>query len=77
MLEAVGVSTSSRIVIYGDPLAAARLFFTLDYLGGGDRAALLDGGLPGWKAEGLPLSLEPWHGAARPAGVDHLGRRSW
>jgi thiosulfate/3-mercaptopyruvate sulfurtransferase len=62
VLEAAGVSTKSRIVIYGDPLGAARLFFTLDYLGGGDRAALLDGGLPGWKAEGLPLSVEPWQG---------------
>jgi thiosulfate/3-mercaptopyruvate sulfurtransferase len=62
VLEAAGVSTRSRIVIYGEPLAAARLFFTLDYLGGGDRAALLDGGLPRWKAEGLPLSSEPWQG---------------
>jgi thiosulfate/3-mercaptopyruvate sulfurtransferase len=62
VLEATGVSTTSRIVIYGDPLAAARMFFTLDYLGVGDRAALLDGGLPRWKAEGLPLSVEPWQG---------------
>jgi thiosulfate/3-mercaptopyruvate sulfurtransferase len=66
VLEEVGVSTSSRIVIYGDPLAAARLFFTLDYLGAGDRAALLDGGVSGWKAERLPLSIEPWRG---PPGI--------
>lgn len=62
VLEAAGVSTGSRIVIYGEPLAAARMFFTLDYLGVGDRTALLDGGLPRWKAEGFPLSMEPWQG---------------
>jgi thiosulfate/3-mercaptopyruvate sulfurtransferase len=62
VLEAAGVSTGSRIVIYGDPLAAARLFFTLDYLGVGDRATLLDGGLPRWKSEGLPVSDMPWVG---------------
>jgi thiosulfate/3-mercaptopyruvate sulfurtransferase len=62
VLEAAGVSTGSRMVIYGDPLAAARMFFTLDYLGVGGRAALLDGGLPKWKAEGFPLSVETWQG---------------
>jgi len=62
VLEAAGVSTGSRLVIYGEPLAAARLFFTLDYLGVGDRAALLDGGLPRWKSEGLPVSDLPWLG---------------
>jgi thiosulfate/3-mercaptopyruvate sulfurtransferase len=45
-------------VIYGDPLAAGRLFFTLDHLGLGYRASLLDGGLPGWKAAGLTLTSE-------------------
>ncbi len=58
VLESAGISNHSRIVIYGDPLAAARLFFTLDYLGLGDRTSLLDGGLPGWKAAGLPLTHE-------------------
>jgi thiosulfate/3-mercaptopyruvate sulfurtransferase len=62
VLEASGVSTGSRIVIYGDPLAAARLFFTLDYLGLGERAALVDGGLPLWKAEGLPVTDTRWIG---------------
>ena len=55
MLEAVGVSNGHRVVIYGNPVGASRLFFTLDYLGLGDRAALLDGGLAKWRAEGRPL----------------------
>lgn len=53
--EDVGVSDRSRVVLYGDlaGLAAARAFFTLDYLGKTD-AALLDGGLEQWRAEGRP-----------------------
>lgn len=58
VFESVGVSDGSRVVVYGAPLAAARAFFTLDYLGHGDRTALLDGGLAGWKDAGLPLSTE-------------------
>lgn len=61
VFERVGVANDSRVVLYGDlaGLAAARGFFTLDYLGLGDRAALLDGGLEAWKADGRLLSKEP------------------
>jgi thiosulfate/3-mercaptopyruvate sulfurtransferase len=54
--EGVGVGDPSRVVLYGDlgGLAAARAFFALDYLGKRD-AALLDGGLEQWKAEGRPV----------------------
>jgi thiosulfate/3-mercaptopyruvate sulfurtransferase len=53
--EGVGVSDGSHVVLYGDlgGLAAARAFFTLDYLGKTD-AALLDGGLEQWRAESRP-----------------------
>jgi thiosulfate/3-mercaptopyruvate sulfurtransferase len=56
LLESVGVSNASRVVIYGDPLAAARLFFTFDYLGLGSRVSLLDGGLPAWIAANHPTA---------------------
>jgi thiosulfate/3-mercaptopyruvate sulfurtransferase len=59
VVEAAGVSTDSRVVLYGEPLAATRMFFTLDYLGMGGRVALLDGGFAGWQAEGRPVSREP------------------
>jgi thiosulfate/3-mercaptopyruvate sulfurtransferase len=51
--EQLGVGDTGRIVIYGENsgLLAARVYFTLDYLGHGDRAALLDGGMEKWKAE--------------------------
>ena len=58
VFEAVGVSDDVLVVVYGPPLAAARAFFTLDYLGHGDRTALLDGGLERWVAEGRPVSTE-------------------
>lgn len=59
VLEAVGVSDASRIVVYGtSTVAAARLFFTLDVLGH-SRVAMLDGGLRAWKAEGRPIARGP------------------
>src|SRR4051794_18436259 len=53
-LESLGVGDGSRVVIYpaGESVqSATRVWFTLDFLGLGDRAALLDGGLPLWKKE--------------------------
>lgn len=58
VLESSGIGDDSRVIITGDPLAAARLFFTLDYLGH-SAAAILDGGTEGWVAAGLPVGHEP------------------
>lgn len=60
VLTRLGIGDRGRLVLYGDEqgLLAARLFFTLDYLGHGDRAALLDGGLEAWRAEGRSVSTE-------------------
>jgi thiosulfate/3-mercaptopyruvate sulfurtransferase len=57
VLEAVGVSDDSRVILYGDTsvLPATRAYFTFDYLGHGDQAALLDGGLEKWRGEGRML----------------------
>jgi thiosulfate/3-mercaptopyruvate sulfurtransferase len=56
--ERAGVGNHSQVVIYGDMsgLFAARVYFALDYLGLGSRAALLDGGLEKWKAEHREVS---------------------
>jgi len=48
----LGLNFRSRIVIYGETVPAARLFFTLEYVGLTNRAALLDGGLEAWRAAG-------------------------
>ena len=52
--EKFGVRKDSRIVIYFGKdwvTPTARVYFTLDYLGLGDRTSILDGGMPAWVAE--------------------------
>jgi thiosulfate/3-mercaptopyruvate sulfurtransferase len=58
--ESAGVTDLTRIILYGERsgLMAARGYWTLDYLGVADHAALLDGGLEKWQAEGRSLSQE-------------------
>jgi thiosulfate/3-mercaptopyruvate sulfurtransferase len=59
-LEAIGIGDNSRVVYYApdwDPMAT-RLFFTMDYLGHGNQAALLDGGLDQWTREKRPTSTD-------------------
>jgi thiosulfate/3-mercaptopyruvate sulfurtransferase len=58
-LREVGVHDATFIVFYGEPLATARAWMTLDYLGIADRAAILDGGVAEWIEAGHPLSTEP------------------
>jgi thiosulfate/3-mercaptopyruvate sulfurtransferase len=70
-LEEFGISDRTRIVVYagnGVVQSATRVWFTLDYLGLGGRAALLDGGLPAWRAVGGTLSTSP----PVPAPAAHL-----
>lgn len=49
--ESIGLGDTVPVIVYGDPLAAARVWMTLDILGH-PSARLLDGGLARWKAEG-------------------------
>ncbi len=60
LFERLGIGDEARIVLYGDNsgLAAARAYFTLDYLGHGGRAALLDGGLEKWRTERRAISTD-------------------
>jgi thiosulfate/3-mercaptopyruvate sulfurtransferase len=60
-LEVLGVNDRSRIVVYhnrGSIPGATRIIFTLDWLGLGDRAALLDGGMAAWTRSGGPATTE-------------------
>lgn len=59
MLENLGISDDSRIVAYyGEDWVSptTRVIFTLDYAGLGDRAMLLDGGMPAWIRDGQPVT---------------------
>jgi thiosulfate/3-mercaptopyruvate sulfurtransferase len=67
LFEPLGVSDSSRIVIYGHTVLASRVFFTLD-AAGHPRVAILNGGLDAWKAGGHPVESGDDRGAARARG---------
>ena len=58
LMRGLGLGNQSRVIVYGDPLVAARLYFTLDVLGHGDRTAMLDGGLDAWRAAGYQVTTE-------------------
>jgi len=62
-LEVAGVSDEALVVLYGSPAhLPARAYVTLDYLGLGARAAVLDGGLDAWKSAGHPVAEAPAQG---------------
>lgn len=48
LFESAGVGDNRPVLLYGDPLASARAFVTLDLLGHPD-VRILDGGLEAWK----------------------------
>jgi thiosulfate/3-mercaptopyruvate sulfurtransferase len=58
LVRSLGIDSDKRVVIYDEEngIRAARVYFTLDYLGLGECSSLLDGQLAVWKEEGLPLS---------------------
>jgi thiosulfate/3-mercaptopyruvate sulfurtransferase len=58
--ERLGVGDQSRVVLIGDAqgLLAARVYFTLDYLGHGEKTSLLDGGMEKWLSESRAISKE-------------------
>ncbi len=54
-LQSLGVSDDSRVVVYfgSDWMSpTTRVYFSLDAAGLGERASVLDGGMPAWKAAG-------------------------
>lgn len=59
--EKLGVTDNSRIIVYFGKdwvTPTSRVYFTLDYLGLGDRASILDGGMPAWIAEKRPVTTD-------------------
>jgi thiosulfate/3-mercaptopyruvate sulfurtransferase len=66
-----GVGEGTRVVVYsaGSVMWAARIWWMLRAFGF-DRAAMLNGGIDKWKAEGRPLSTE----APRPAPARFVAR---
>jgi len=84
VFQNLGVSDDSRIVLYFSSWASptTRAYFTLAYLGLGDNTAVLNGGLPAWKAAGNPVTADevaparPGSLRARPT-ADIVRDRAW
>ena len=57
-LRKAGVSNDSHVVVYGEPLSAAWLFFALESLGH-PRVSMLDAGIVKWRAEDRPFARTP------------------
>jgi len=73
VFEKLGVSNSSHIILYFGTnwvTPTTRVYWTLDYLGLGDRTSILNGGLVAWDASHHPLSTQvkqPAKGSITPA----------
>lgn len=60
VFEKLGISDDTRVVIYTTawyPMAG-RAYYTLDYLGHGDKTSLLDGGIEHWMVEKRPIAAQ-------------------
>lgn len=58
LIERLGVSNDSRVVLYGDAWMTGWMYLVFDYLGHGERTAVLNGGLDAWRAGNHPLSRQ-------------------
>jgi thiosulfate/3-mercaptopyruvate sulfurtransferase len=73
VFEKLGVSNSSHIILYFGTnwvTPTTRVYWTLDYMGLGDRTSILNGGLVAWQATHHPVSTEskpPAKGSVTPA----------
>ena len=52
LVESLGISNDSRVVLYGEAGHLARVFLALEYLGLAGHVAVLNGGLEAWRAAG-------------------------
>jgi thiosulfate/3-mercaptopyruvate sulfurtransferase len=68
VLAAAGIGDHSKVIIYGSPIAATRLFFTLDFFGH-PYARVLNGGLNAWKDGGGAIETGPARATASTASL--------
>lgn len=73
-MESLGAGSASRVVVYdgsGTQMSAPRLWWMLRAFGH-DQVAVLDGGMPAWRAAGHPVESGP---AVAPPAVSFMPRR--
>ncbi|MBL8961223.1 MAG: sulfurtransferase [Gemmatimonadetes bacterium] len=80
LVESVGVSDGQHIVVYGQPLVAARTLVTLERVGLRGKVSLLDGGIDAWRESGRPVSFDPTpvtRGSFTPQPFDNVVDAAW
>ena len=80
LLESVGVSDGQHIVIYGQPLIAARTLVTMERVGLRGKVSLLDGGIDAWRESGRPVSFDATpvtRGNFTPQPFDNVVDAAW
>src|SRR6185503_1441039 len=58
LIESLGISNDSRVVLYGEPGHLGRVFLAMEHAGLAGRVALLNGGLAAWRAAGQPTTAD-------------------
>jgi thiosulfate/3-mercaptopyruvate sulfurtransferase len=78
VFEKLGVSNDSHIILYFGTnwvTPTTRVYWTLDYMGLGDRTSILNGGLVAWEATHHPVSTEskpPAKGSITPTARNEI-----
>ncbi|MEO8168915.1 MAG: sulfurtransferase, partial [bacterium] len=78
VFESMGISNNSKIILYfGKDWTSptSRVFFTLDYIGLGNRTSYLDGGMPVWIEDGNSVTREiiaPKMGTIKRLRIDNV-----
>jgi thiosulfate/3-mercaptopyruvate sulfurtransferase len=80
LLESVGVSDGQHIVVYGQPLIAARTLVTLERVGLRGKVSILDGGIDAWRESGRQVSFDAVpvsRGSFTPQPFDNVVDAAW
>jgi thiosulfate/3-mercaptopyruvate sulfurtransferase len=80
LLESVGVSDGQHVVVYGQPLIAARTLVTFERVGLRGRVSILDGGVDAWRESGRRVSYDAvpvTKGSFTPQPFDNVVDAAW
>ncbi len=59
IVESLGISDGQHVVLYGQPLQAARAFVTMERAGMAGSVSVLNGGIDQWREAGRAISRDP------------------
>lgn len=80
IVESLGISDGQHVVLYGQPLQAARAFVTMERAGLGGSVSVLNGGIDAWREARRPVSYDPVtpaRGTFTPRATDNVVDAAW